>query len=130
MTNLLDIPGTAASLFEALAGSGGNVGEVIGQTGASQAGVTAPGLSSSALSPTAVNTLGQEATTVGAAGTSLSLSSLLGVQGGIGELLIRGLECLAGAALILLGLQALTGNSGNPVSAVTSAGRSAARVVR
>lgn len=49
------------------------------------------------------------------------LSDLLGVTG-IGELLVRGLEALAGAALILLGLQALTGGSGDPVDAVKSAG--------
>lgn len=45
------------------------------------------------------------------------LADLLGLSGW-GSLVVRGLEALAGAALILLGLQALTGGSGSPVEAV------------
>lgn len=56
----------------------------------------------------------------GTAVKAAGLAGLLGLSGGVGELLVRVLECLAGAALILLGLEALTGGSGNPATAVKS----------
>lgn len=61
-----------------------------------------------------------------AAGTAAKVAGVAGLAGllgltGWGELLIRALEGLAGAALILLGLQAVTGQgSGSPVQAVRS----------
>jgi hypothetical protein len=60
-----------------------------------------------------------------AAPAGLSLS--LGLSGW-GAFAVRVLEALAGAALILLGLQALTGGSGNPTQAVSKATRGVARI--
>jgi hypothetical protein len=57
-----------------------------------------------------------------AAGLSLDLG-----LSGWGAFAIRALEGLAGAALILLGLQALTGGSGNPAQAVSKATRGVTR---
>lgn len=56
------------------------------------------------------------------------LSVDLGLSGW-GAFAVRALEALAGAALILLGLQALTGGSGNPASAVSKATRGVTRRV-
>jgi hypothetical protein len=52
------------------------------------------------------------------------LSGLLGLTGDWQKLLVRALEALAGMALLLLGLQALTGQGdGNPVTLARKVGR-------
>lgn len=68
---------------------------------------------------------GSGASTAAKAAAGLGLAGLLGATGWAG-LLVRALEALAGAALILLGLQALTGqgDSGHPVKAVSKVTRS------
>jgi hypothetical protein len=54
------------------------------------------------------------------------LAGLLGASGGWTELAVRILEGLAGFALVMLGLQALTGTGdGNPVSAARTVGKRA-----
>jgi hypothetical protein len=70
-------------------------------------------------------TVGEAATAGLAAG---GLAGLLGASSDMEKLLIRGLEALVGIALLILGLQALTGtgSQGNPVAAV----RGAAKYIR
>ena len=91
--------------------SGGAAGDIAGAGAGTEAGAAA-GAGAGA--------------TVAKIAASAGLAGLLGLTGW-GELAVRIIEGLAGAALILLGLQAITGNgSGSPVAAV----KSAARVVR
>lgn len=83
---------------------------------------------------------GKTATTAGGAGGAGGLVSKLLTSGGLADLLglsgaeallVRVLEALAGIALLLLGLSALTGTTnGNPVTVTKTVTRKAAKVIR
>lgn len=90
----------AADAADAAAGAGGTAAS-------STAGATSGGAASKLLSSTGGKVAGA------------GLAGILGLTGGWQQLLVRALEALAGIALLLLGLQALTGtgSQGNPVKA-------------
>lgn len=82
--------------------------------------VTAAGEGEAATAGAGAGGLGLSAGSVGTAVKGLGLAGLLGATGNT-ALMLRALEALAGGALILLGLSALTGQAdGNPVNAVRS----------
>lgn len=117
----LGAAGDAAA--SAIASTGFDVAgsDVAGSAGGSAAGASAGDTAGAGAGGTTASGAGAgAAATVAKVGAVAGLAGLLGLTGW-GELLVRGLEALAGAALILLGLQALTGQgSGSPVQAVRS----------
>ena len=96
-------------------GLGGIVSGVVRSAGAAAAGEAAGGGAADAAAGavTGAGAGGAGVAITGAAG----LAGLLGLTDNWQQLLIRALEALAGMALLLLGLQALTGQGdGNPVT--------------
>lgn len=116
------------------------LGGVLATAGAvSGAGAAADAAAAAATADAAATGAGSTAATAGAGGAAgaaakgalqaaggaaakKGLAALLGA-GAWAEFGVRALEAMVGAALVLLGLQALTGGSGNPVDAVKSAAK-------
>jgi hypothetical protein len=116
ITGMITAPAVAAAAAGAAAeaAAAGEAGAA-GETAAGDAGATAESGADSA----ATKATGSAAAKALGGG----LAGLLGLSGGE-ALIARALEALVGFALILLGLQALsgTGSQGNPVAAVRSVG--------
>jgi hypothetical protein len=76
---------------------------------------------------------GGAAAGAGAAGAAKTIADAVAAGGAIALILAYGtrvLEVLAGFALLLLGLQALTGNGGNPISETTGVVRRVVKVAK
>ena len=113
-----------------LAGALGAIGPEVGAAVAGESALSgeAATAADTAAATADTGTAAESAAASNAASTlaKAGLAGLLGVSG-IEAMLIRGLEALVGVALILLGLSALAGGSGNPVTVTKGAAAKAAR---
>lgn len=123
------LPYTQATAADA--GSGNLAGKIfgsiaLGYAGAFAAGLTGAGAAADEGADAGAGAAASESTAAGTAGGAATagkdLATLLGVTG-TAALVVRGLEAAAGAGLVALGLSAMSGGSGNPVSAAKSVAR-------
>jgi hypothetical protein len=115
---LLPVPANvAAGIAAGAGGADAAAGAAAGAAGAEGAAAGAGGAAAGA----------------GAAGAAKTIADAVAAGGTIALILAYGtrvLEVLAGFALLLLGLQALTGNGGNPISETTGVVRRVVKVAK